>query len=51
MLDNEMYNDLTVARQKKRLREGQYHMTGILDSLTNVMLSLEGGFQSTDNKY
>ena len=26
-------------------------MTGILDSLINVMLSLEGGFQSTDNKY
>ena len=26
-------------------------MTGILDSLINVMLSLEGGFQSTDNNY
>ena len=37
--------------RKKWLRGGQYHMTGTLDSLINVMLSLEGGFQSIDNKY
>ena len=35
------------------LREGHWpvHITGILDSLRNVKLTLEEGFQSSDDNY
>ena len=43
-----------VKVEKKRLREDQYHMTGILESIIpiiNVKLRLKGSFQCSNDIY